>query len=686
MKYEYLKKTGKIGNMTLRNRMVLPAMDTRTSSPSGAVEDSHIRYYAKRAEGGAGMIITEIVNPSPGLKGQPGELENTSEMFIPGLSRLADAIHAGGAKAVMQLCHCGMFARSYASDKPAMSPSGVPTFTLPDQIPSVMTKEEIRQVAEDFGMAAARAREGGWDGIEIHGGHGYLLSEFSSAFFNRRTDEYGGSVENRARFPLEVIASVQKHAGRDFPIIYKMPAVDLTPGGLEFEEAVAFAKMLEAAGAAAIDLTSGSIDARYREYKGIMNDEMDPKGLDVSHGVGTSSFISPYLTPHGVNLPYAKRLKEHINIPVMAVNSILPEMAEEAISKGELDFAAFGRQMIADPQLPRKIMEDRPEDIRPCMRCNECLSTIMNWRVLRCAGNPEAGHEDCEFTVLKAADKVKKVAVIGGGPAGMEAAVTAAKRGHEVTLFEKNSELGGLLYYVAKPDFKADYRAFADYMKREVSKHDVKVRLNTEFTVEMAEAFDEIICTTGSALAVPKIPGLEQSGYIDPLEVIDGKIPGGESFIVLGGGLVGCEASMCLAEAGKKVTIVDAMPDVAVGMMEFLRWCQKAKLKELGIDVRLRHKILSIQDKCVECIAGKDILTQDFMDTKVFDLGNAEIKGEKVSLKADGIVLALGMKSQKHLSEQLIDAGYNVVIAGDADKPRKIVDAVHEGYHAGRRI
>ena len=686
MKYEYLKKTGRIGSMTLRNRMILPAMDTRTSSPSGAVEDSHIRYYSKRAEGGAGMIITEIVNPSPGLKGQPGELENTSEMFIPGLSRLADAIHAGGAKAVMQLCHCGMFARSYASEKPPMSPSGVPTFTLPDQIPSVMTREEIKQVAEDFGKAAARAREGGWDGVEIHGGHGYLLSEFSSAFFNRRTDEYGGSVENRARFPLEVVAAVQKYAGKDFPIIYKMAAVDLTPGGIEIEESCAFAKMLEAAGVAAIDLTSGSIDARYKEYKGIMEDRMDPEGLDVSHGVGTSSFISPYLTPHGVNLPYAAVLKKHIDIPVIAVNSILPDMAEEAIRKGELDFAAFGRQMIADPQLPAKIMEDRPEDIRPCMRCNECLATIMNWRVLRCAGNPEAGHEDCEYTVLKPAEKVKKVAVIGGGPAGMEAATIASKRGHDVTLFEKNSELGGLLYYVSKPDFKADYRAFTAYMKREVAKNDVKVKLGTAFTKDMAGDFDEIICATGSSLSVPGIPGLKESGYIDPLEIIDGKIPEGSEFIVLGGGLVGCEAAMCLAEAGKKITIIDAMPDVAIGMMEFLRWCQKAKLKELGIDVKLRHRIQSINGNTVKCIAGTDVLTQDFMDTKVFDLGSREIVGDEVEYKADGIVLALGMKAENSLVHELEEAGHKVIVAGDAGHPRKIVDAVHEGYHAGRRV
>lgn len=689
MQYNDLKRPGKIGNLTTRNRMIMPAMEVVTGGVNGEVSESQVNYYYTRAEGGAGVIVTEMINIAHGQKAQPAMLQNISEEEMPGLSRIADAIHAGGSRAFMQLNHPGVFARTYSSGSAQpLSPSGKGTFTLPNQIPKIMTKEDIAIAAREFGLAAARARRAGWDGVEIHGSHGYLLANFCSGFYNQRTDEYGGSVENRGRFPVEVVESIKKYAGDDFPIMYKMVSEDYTPGGITIDETIVIAKMLEEAGVHALVISAGALESRYEQYKKLLQEKTVPDDKSISRGISSSCFSSSYLVPHGIYLENAKKIKNSVSIPIVAINSILPEMGNDAIKDGFADFIAFGRQIIADPELPKKIMMDRPQDIRPCLRCNECLDAVMNWKNLRCSVNPEVSKESLPFTLLKPVSRKKHIAIIGGGPAGLQAALTAKKRGHEPVIFEQNRQLGGLLYYVGKPDFKSDFRAFTNYLINQVKKEDIETRLGYTASVDtfQKETFDEIIYAAGSRPSLPNIPGLRGSNVQNPLEVIDGKIPEGETALVLGCGLVGCEVAMCLAEYGKKVLMIDAMPDVAITMFEFLRWVQKARLKELGINWKLRQKIIKVDRNSVICINGHDAWSSDFIDEKFFNYGIDKISGDEITYTSDSIICALGMKPNNGLAHKLIEQGYNVTIIGDADKPRKIIDAIQEGFHAGRRL
>lgn len=483
MKYVNLTKPGRIGNMFLRNRMVLPPMETWMASRDGMVTDNVVNYYGRRAEGGVGLIITEMINTTPGTMAFPGELTLSEDSFMPGMSRLARAIHAGGAKGCIQLCHAGVFAHSITSDLPAFTPSGVGTFQLPGAKLKVMTKEDIDQVVTDYGIAAARAKTCGFDAVEIHGAHGYLVNEFLSGYYNRRKDEYGGTLENRARFALEIITSIQKHCGRNFPIIFRLPGEEYIDGGITITDAQEYSKLFEAAGVAAIHVTIGTLESKIDEYMDVMLGKKEPEGNLLSKGVSSSVWIPPCYSPRGSAIPMAAAVRKTVGIPVISVNSISPEMGEAAIADGKADFIALGRQSIADPDYPKKVTEGRGEDIRRCLRCNECQGSGMEWQSIQCSVNPEVSMEYSEYATVRIAESKLRIAVIGSGPAGMQAALTASQRGHEVVLFEKCGRLGGLMYYVGKPDFKADYREYTDYLIHTVKKANIEVRLNTDFTL-----------------------------------------------------------------------------------------------------------------------------------------------------------------------------------------------------------
>nr|WP_054755571.1 FAD-dependent oxidoreductase [Liquorilactobacillus satsumensis] len=570
MRYENLVKPGRIGTMRLRNRMIMPPMETWMATRDGMVTDKVVNYYGRRAEGGVALVTTEMINTTPpGTMAFPGELTLAEDSYMPGgMSRLARTIHAGGARASLQLCHAGVFAHNITSDLPAFTPSGIGTFQLPGAKLKVMTKAEIAQVVEDYGLAAARAKTCGFDAVEIHGGaHGYLVNEFLSGYYNKRTDEYGGSLENRARFALEIIASIQKHCGRKFPIIFRLPGEEYLATGITLEVAKQYSQLFEKAGVAAVHVTIGTLESKYDDYMDVMRDKKKPEGNFLSKGVSSSVWIPPCYSPRGSALPMAAAIKKVVKIPVIAVNSISPEMGEKTLAAGNADFVALGRQSIADPDYPKKVMEGRGEDIRRCLRCNECQgSGGMEWQSIQCSVNPEVSMEYSNFADVKPAETKRRIAVIGSGPAGMEAALTASKRGHEVVLFEKSNRLGGLLHFVGKPDFKADYRAYTQYMIHMVEKSRIDVRLNTEFNMEMLQDqhFDKYIVATGSEHFVPNIPGAHESHILNPMDVLDDEYPqDAHSFVVAGAGLVGCEVSMYLAEKGYQVTMTDILPEAA---------------------------------------------------------------------------------------------------------------------------
>ncbi|RQW64545.1 oxidoreductase [Vibrio viridaestus] len=687
MKFQHLVKSGKIGNLVLKNRMIMPAMETWLASVDGTITDAVVNHYSRRAEGGVGLIITEMVNPTPGCVCFPGELDLSKDAFMPGFSRLATAIHAGGAKAALQLCHGGVFARNLTSNLPAFTPSGVGTFSLEGAELKVMTKEDIEQVVDDYGRTALRAKVCGFDAVEIHAGHGYLPVEFLSGYYNRRTDEYGGSVYNRTRFCLEIIDAIQKYCGKDFPIIFKLSTEDFTPNGITLDQAVEISKYVEEAGVAAIVATGGTLESRLHDYMDVMNEGKDADGLGLSRGVSTATWIPPTYSPRAIYAENAAELKRHLNIPVVTIGAIRPEKAEEMIAAGEADFAAIGRQILADPDYPTKVKENRIEDLRQCLRCGECLGGGMKWNSLVCAVNPEVGRTYKPFMTISKAEKPKKIAVIGSGPAGMQAAINASQKGHSVVLFEKDNRLGGLMYYVGIPDFKEDYRRFTQYLINEVRKSNVDIRMNTEFTPHTAdtENFDKFIVATGSEHFIPNIEGTRDYNILNPLEILDGKIPDGNEFIICGAGLVGCEVAMHLSEMGKKITMIDIVPNSSPAHLYGVDWVINSKLAEDHVQVKLSNKILKMTDKSVICKTRKENEPHNPKDVLTpYDLSK-EFDGDTVEYEADGVICALGMRSVNNLITTMEECGYDYEVIGDAYKPRKILTAVHEGYHAGRR-
>jgi len=665
MGFENLLKPGKIGAMELRNRMIMPGMGTNLAAADGTVSDVIVSYYARRANGGVGLIITEVCCPDPRGRVIPGEIEATSGHFMPGLSRIPHAVHSGGAKACLQLAHGGCFASEWVTGQQPLTPSGVGTMQLPGENNYVMTVEDIKKLIEQYGEAAKRARDCGFDAVELHGAHGYMPLQFLSAYTNRRTDEYGGSLENRARFALETIRSIKSHAGEDFTLIYRLSADEDVPNGITVGEACEFAKMAQAAGADAIHVTAGTWDSRLHKYNDVMAGKASPEGKKLSQGVATSMWVPPNYTPRGTLIPLAAAVKKAVTVPVIAVCSITPEMGEEVLAQGGADFISIGRQTIADPDYPEKIRLGKPETIRRCLRCNECLGEVMKSCGISCAVNPEAGKEFEWFTQVKPAQR-KKVAVVGSGPAGMQAAQTAAARGHDVTLFEKNDSLGGALHYVAIPDFKLDYKDYLESMVEATRTCGAQIRTGTEATKENLAGFDAVILATGAKTFRPGIKGAEDPSVYDPLRVLDGEIPDGETVIVCGAGLVGCEVAMFLAQRGKKVTMVDMLPDVAPDMAIYTKWVLNACLAELGIQVRVNHRITEMTGKHVVC----------------------DVEGGQASFDGDAVVCALGLRPDRTLWDSLAGAlpGVEIIPVGDVNSPRKIMQATHEGYHAARRI
>lgn len=667
MKYTNLLKPGKIGKMELRNRMIMPGMGTNLAASDGTVSDTIVNYYARRANGGVGLIITEVCCPDPAGAVIPGEIEASSDHFMPGLSRIPHAVHAGGAKACLQLAHGGCFSSEWVTGQPSMTPSGVGTLQLPGEHDHIMTVPEIKHLIEQYGEAARRARDCGFDAVELHGAHGYMPLQFLSAYTNHRTDEYGGSLENRARFALETIRSIKEHAGEDFTLIYRLSAEEDAPNGVTLAEACAFAKMAQAAGVDAINVSAGTWDSRLQNYNDVMAGKLSPKGLNLSKGVATSMWVPPTYTPRGTLVDLAAGVKKAIDIPVIAVCSITPEMGEDILEKDNADFIAMGRQIIADPDYPEKIRQGKPDMIRRCLRCNECLGAVMRSCAIACSVNPEAGMEADTWTDVHATKQVKKVAIIGGGPAGMEAAQVATERGHQVTLFEKNDKLGGALHYVSLPDFKIDYREYTKYMVHATKTCGATIKTGISVTSDDLKDFDTILVATGAHTFVPNIGDASKStGVLDPLKVLDGHVPSGKEVLICGAGLVGCEVAMDLAEKGKKVTMIDMVDDVAPELAVYTKWVLKSKLAELGVTSKTGHKITQMSDQQVTC----------------------EVDGQTISYHGDAVVCALGLKPVRGLWKKLQDQfpEKEIIPIGDVNAPRKVLQATHEGFHAARRI
>lgn len=636
-----LFESGRIGGMEVKNRTVMAPMASRLNDESGAVTQRFIDFYVERAKGGTGLIIIEntCVDWPLGKAGDfPVRLD--SDSFIHGFNDLAEAVHPYGAKLATQLQHVGRQTTTSATEGLQPVTSSVLT-SYRGTTARELTIPEIKEIVEKFADAARRTKAAGFDAVEIHGAHGYLPTQFMSPVMNARTDMYGGGLENRMRFPLEIVARVREEVGPDFPIIYRFSVDEHVPGGVDLEEGKRIARRLEEAGVDAIDVSAGLQASRY--------------------------WIFPTMAmPRGCNVHLAEGIKEVVDIPVIVVGRINdPILAEEILNAGKADFVALGRQLLADPFFVEKAARGASEDIRPCIACNECITRLMrHWRV-GCSVNPRVGKE--REHQLKPAEESKKILVAGGGPAGMEAARVATLRGHEVTLCDKGPELGGQLLLASAPSFKKEIDGYVKYLVRQLDKLGVRVELGKEVTRDLVEHLkpDAVVVATGANPLNPTIAGADRKEVVTAEAVLAGEAKVGKAAVVAGGGRLGVEMAYHLSQRGTSVTLVEMTDEIGADLelsekMYFLEQLQLA-----GTCILTNRKIQAVTEE------GVEVVDRDWQ---------AEL------IPTDTVVLALGARSSDTLVKDLGDIDVPVYAIGDCVEPRTIYEAVHEGDRVGRLL
>ena len=640
-----LSEPGCIGNVRLKNRILRAPQHTGLANPDGSITGRLLRHYKELAKGGAAMVIVEYAwVDNDASKASPCQLGIAGIEHLPGLSLLAQTIQANGAKAAIQISHAGR--QRFTLQKPK-APSAVPWEEIYAQgcpAPQELTFDEILQIVKDFGQAAKRAQTADFDMVEIHACHGYLISNFLSPRTNKRTDWYGGSLENRMRFLLEVVAEIKRQVGPDYPICVRVSGTDYEPDGHTIEETIELCRRLEALGVAAIHMSGGNHHQTIHE--------VSPMGMSLAHNVWA-----------------AEAVRRAIELPVIASGSInLPALAESILAEGKGDFIGLGRPMWADPEWPRKALEGRPEDIRPCIRCNDgCLARGDHAaKTISCSVNVAVCRED-EFKITKA-EHPKSVAVIGGGPAGMEAARVCALKGHQVTLYEKR-ELGGALLEAAIPEFKApDLRPLIDYLKTQVAKLEIKV-VNEEATLDgiRSGGYDAVIVAAGATpLTLEDVCGITDRKVVSASQVLHEEATLGQKVAVIGGGIVGTEVGLVLAEQSKEVVFVE-MLDTFMNNITFDEMLvYQERFKALDVSVRTGERLEAVTDGGIRVI---------------------DRFGRKTEIAADSVVLAAGFRPNRALIDGLRDdPSVQVLEAGDCVRPRKIFDAIHEGHLAAKLL
>ncbi len=638
MEVRQLMQPYRLKNITLRNRIVMAPMLSRLCDPNGIVSPKLIDYYAARAKGGVGRVIVEYSYiDTKESKANQGQLGVYDDQLIAGLGDLAEAIQQWGAKAVLQICHGGRSTSAKYMGRQPIAPSAMPSSA--GEMAREMTIEEIEGTMENFAEAARRAKSAGFDGVELHGTHGYLMAQFLSPYTNRRTDIFG---KDRGLFALKTLGRVRSKVGADYLIGYRLSAFEFIEGGISFEEAKSFAKRLAEAG---IDY------------------------LHVSGGIPERGHysVTPLYVPRGPLVRFAEGIKREVQVPVMAVGAIHdPALAEEVLRGNQADLIAMGRALIADPDLPHKIRRHKPEDIRTCLRCNEgCISRIAHSKTQRCAVNAEAGRE--RMMEIRPAPKPKRVCIIGGGPAGMEAARVLALRNHRVTLIEKEKELGGLLRYAAVFDFKAELRNFLAYLKTQVQKLGIEVLVDTPATLNLLMEMkpDAVVLASGSTMVLPEIPGIHKTFVASSLQLLGGKFPLGEKVVVAGGSAMGCEIAVHLAAQGKNVTLVEMLGDLASDLEVRSRTALLEILNERRVGILPNWKLEKVGEGWIQI---------------------TDRNGNRKEMAADSLVCALGLTPNQELAKPLQEHFQEVHVVGDCLEPRKIYQAVHEGSFAGRTI
>ena len=659
-KYEHLMSPLKIGSITIKNRYATGPMGGRhfIYTPQGAYSENGIDYWVERARGGFGLIVTGsnvanlTVDPFDPINGNPNPASYPA-YFGHAARTVLERVHAHGGKMFMQI------SMGPGRMRDGKSCSAIPKYKQPDALTDELTKEEIETKIADMIKLAKLAKGWGYDGVEIHGMHwGYLLDQFAMAYTNHRTDEYGGDLDGRLTIHRKIIQGIKEACGKDYPVSLRMCTKTYMGGynvtsltgenevGRTIEEAVEIAKKFESYGLDMLNVNSGTYDTFYY-------------------------CVSPYYMPKGFNLHLARQIKAAVNIPVFCAGGMDdPDMCEEAIAKGWIDGVTLARASLVDPHYARKVQMDTLEDIRPCIQCTNCIETVLANGVALCSANPAAMREH-SYGVPKA-HRAKRVIVVGGGVAGMQAALTAKDAGHDVELYEGSDHLGGHLTEAGSHPFKQGIYKLNQWYQRQLDKEGIPVYLNTMLSVDdiKAKAPDVAILAVGSDHFIPSsIPGgRDHEKSVLCYDVLMGKKELGKKVVIVGGGLTGSELAFDLAAyEGKDVTLVEALPDIlATGAQKAVSTMLRDLLDYNRVNIMTGHKILSVTDTgaLVECVET----------------------GEQISLEADNVVFAIGLKPKASMVNQLMGSGIEVHEIGDGKQVSNIRQCTSQAYEIARKL
>ena len=620
---------------TIKNRLVVPAMVTNYCTEDGKATEQYIAYHEAKAKGGWGLIITEDYAVDPLGRGFKFVAGLWNDEQIESHKELPKRVKQHGSTIIAQIYHCGRQTSSPVIGATPVAPSAIQCpFGI--DIPKELTIEEIKKIVGQFGDTAYRAKQCGFDGVEIHGGHGYLIAQFMSSYSNKRVDEYGGSLVNRVKFPLEIVQDIRKKCGNDFIIGFRISVDEFIEGGRTVEDSKVIAKMLQDAGVDMIHASAGVY-------------------------ASADAVVPPNYVRHGWIVDLAKEIKSVCDIPVITVGRINePQLANSIIESGKADFVGMARSSLTDPDMPNKAKDGHFEDIRQCIGCNVgCLGLLFANEQIKCVLNPELGIEYKDM--VKKASTGKKIAIVGAGPAGLEAAIYAAKAGHAVTVFEKNDIAGGQFYWAAIPPSKGEISAFTVWQTTQLKKLGVEIKYNTTVTSEFFDnnSFDEIIVATGAMPAPSSIKGAELA--INAVPVLAGKVQTGANVVIIGGGQVGAETANHLAVHLKAVTLIEATGAIASHEALAPRWHLLRALEGRKVNMMVNTEVLEIK---------KDGVT----------VKNAN---GTVTLPADTVIIAAGAVENNALATELKSKGLPVTVIGDADKVGRVLEAVAKGFEIG---
>jgi 2,4-dienoyl-CoA reductase-like NADH-dependent reductase (Old Yellow Enzyme family)/thioredoxin reductase len=624
----------------LTNRIVMPGLASFLIENDGAISDAAVEHYRRRAGGGPAMIIVEACAVSAEGVVSNHQARLYDDCFIDGLLRIAAVIKSEGSVPAVQIHHGGRQTSIKVIKRRPLAPSPIPCPAIRGEV-EPLSIDGIQEIVQKFGDAAERATQAGFELIEIHGAHGYLINQFLSKISNIREDEYGGDTVGRSRFAIEIVEEVRRRLGPDFPLSFKISAQEFVPGGLTVKESIEILKYLVTAGVDVVQVSAGN--------------DITPEWI-----------CQPMFMPQACLADSADQVKKALNIPVMAVGRINdPLVANEILINGQADLVCIGRGLLADPEMPNKAREGRLDEIRTCIACNTCMESIFRKGHIECLVNPMLGRE--KEMALIPTQNPKKVMVVGGGPGGLNVAWVAAKRGHKVHVYEKRDSLGGQLLPGSIPGHKKELQSLIKFQKKQIEKFGVTCHLNHEVQVEDIREMnpDVVILATGSQPLIPRVAGIDRDIVLTYEDVLNENPPVFKKVVIIGGGATGLELALHLSEYGCAVNIVEMLDKVGIGLEPTTRKILLGKLKETQVKIMTETRLIRVE-------AGGVAVSRS--------------NGTEQMLEAEKVILAAGNRPLNKLYKEINSLGYETYQIGDCLETRNAKAAIYESAVLGRSI